>query len=117
MGERTKPSPPRDRRKAPGKTVLTTRVVYITRGFALVHCTATLDVPRPVVELLSRLRTPPSTSSTNLFRHALRRTSRSTARPDQGVQRCFPHRRLADSWPVSVDGGTVLFSTQRDGKR
>src|SRR5699024_1465080 len=61
----------------------------------------------------SRLRTPPFTSSTNLFRHALRRTNRSTARPDRGVQRCFLHRRLADSWPVSVDGGPVPLSTQR----
>ena len=41
MGGRTKPSPPTDRRKASGKTVLTTRIVYITRGFALVLWTAT----------------------------------------------------------------------------
>ena len=57
MGGRTKPRPPIDRRKAPGKTILTTRIVYITRGFALVHCTATLDVLCPVVEFLSRLLT------------------------------------------------------------
>src|SRR5690625_1687792 len=31
----------------------------------------------------SRLRTPPFTSSTNLFRHALRRTNRSTARSEE----------------------------------
>ena len=60
----------------------------------------------------SRLRTPPFTSSTNLFRHALRRTNRSTARPDRGVRRCFLHRRLAASWPVSVDGGPVPLITQ-----
>ena len=41
MGGRTKPSPPTDRRKASGKTVLTTRIVYITIGFALVLWTAT----------------------------------------------------------------------------
>ena len=33
--------------------------------------------------------------------------------PEHGVQRCFLRRWLADSWPVSVDGGPVLLSTQR----
>lgn len=46
--------PAADRRKAPGRTVLTTRSSD-TRGSTLVTYVAMLDVPRHVLEYLSRL--------------------------------------------------------------
>lgn len=47
--------PPADRRKAPGRTVLTTRSSTSPEAFALVTYVATLDVPRHIVELLAKL--------------------------------------------------------------